>query len=46
VYQASGDWKALTSLDPGSSTSTTGVVTIVGFKQLASLTRITVETSQ
>jgi hypothetical protein len=46
VYQASGDWKALTTLDPGTSTSTTGVITIVGFKQLASLTRITVETSQ
>jgi hypothetical protein len=45
-YQASGDWKQLTGLDPGTSTSTTGVVTIVGFKQLASLTRITVETSQ
>ena len=45
-YQASGDWKQVTGLDPGSSTSTTGVVTIVGFKQLASLTRITVETSQ
>lgn len=45
-YQASGDWKQVTGLDPGTSTSTTGVVTIVGFKQLASLTRITVETSQ
>ena len=46
TYQSTGNWKQFTTLDPGSTPTNTGIITISNFKALASLTRITVETSQ
>jgi hypothetical protein len=46
TYQSTGDWKALTTTSPTSAGTNTGIVTIIGFKTAATLTRITVETSQ
>ncbi len=46
TYGSSGNWKQFTTLDPGSTPTNTGIVTITNFKASANLTRITVETSQ
>ena len=46
TYGATGNWKQFTTLDPGSTPTNTGVVTISNFKASATLTRLTVETSQ